>query len=167
MQVTYANRLKYCQLVESSRLGEFDVQLAYLQRGFTEVVPLSAICLFSWDQLEFLVSGNPDIDIDLLKSKTDSSGVPPNTLKHFWSVLKSLTSKEKAGFIRFAWGRSRLPIACEFTSKMRLTAAGSARLPVAHTCFFSVELPNYSTEEEMRHGILTAIHFGVGGILMG
>jgi hypothetical protein len=48
---------------------------------------------------------------------------------------------------------------------MSLTNAGDAKLPVSHTCFFSVELPAYSTEEEMRHGLLTAIHYGVGGVL--
>ena len=36
---------------------------------------------------------------------------------------------------------------------------------VSHTCFFSVELPPYTTEERMRKGLLTAIHFGMGGIL--
>ncbi|CAN0509760.1 unnamed protein product, partial [Scytosiphon promiscuus] len=37
---------------------------------------------------------------------------------------------------------------------------------VSHTCFFSIELPPYSTEERMRQGLLTAIHFGMGGILI-
>jgi hypothetical protein len=56
----------------------------------------------------------------------------------------------------------------DFKTKMKLTPPGGSNpLPVAHTCFFSVELPAYDTEEEMRHGLLTAIHYGVGGILMG
>ena len=49
---------------------------------------------------------------------------------------------------------------------MKLTF-GQGKLPVAHTCFFSIELPEYSTEEEMRTGLLTAINYGVGGILLG
>ncbi len=32
-------------------------------------------------------------------------------------------------------------------------------------CFFSIELPPYSTEQVMRQRLLTAIHFGIGGIL--
>ena len=32
-------------------------------------------------------------------------------------------------------------------------------------CFFSVELPPYSTEAIMRQKLLTAVHFGAGGIL--
>ncbi len=50
---------------------------------------------------------------------------------------------------------------------MRLSSGGKAALPVAHTCFFSAELPEYGSEEQMRRGLLTAIYCGVGGILMG
>jgi hypothetical protein len=42
---------------------------------------------------------------------------------------------------------------------------GDDSLPLAHTCFFSIELPPYSTEAIMRQRLLTAIHFGIGGIL--
>ena len=41
------------------------------------------------------------------------------------------------------------------------------QLPVAHTCFFSIELPPYETEAQMRKGLLTAIHFGAAGVLNG
>jgi hypothetical protein len=34
-------------------------------------------------------------------------------------------------------------------------------------CFFHIELPNYSTEERMRWGLSTAIHYGAAGILSG
>ena len=166
--VTFENRLDYCDLVKDFKLEEFDAQLEAIKSGFSEVVPLTAIQLLSWDQLEILVVGNPIFDIDLWKRRTDSSGVSSKTLSLFWVVIESLTPKEQASFIRFSWGRSRLPVASEFNTSMRLTAASSsARLPVAHTCFFSVELPDYRSEAEMRHGILTAINFGLGGILIG
>jgi len=40
-------------------------------------------------------------------------------------------------------------------------------LPISHTCFFSVEMPPYVTEEQMRWGLTTAITFGMSGILSG
>ena len=76
-----------------------------------------------------------------------------------------MNNEELSLLIRFCWGRSRLPPLKEFTTKMRLTP-GDGRLPIAHTCFFSIELPDYENEDEMRHGLLTAIHFGVGGVLV-
>jgi hypothetical protein len=103
-----------------------------------------------------------------LKANTEVTGLSSSIVNLFWKVMESLTKEEQRGFIRFAWGRSRLPSKSEdFTMKMRLTSGGRAALPVSHTCFFSVELPESKSEEEMRHGLLTAIHYGVGGILNG
>jgi hypothetical protein len=167
MPVTYENRHKYCDLLIAARLSEFDTAIAAMGRGMEEAIPSRALMLFSGAQLDELVCGSPTFDLELWRRNTDSSGVSAVTVGLFWKVLASLTHKELAGFVRFAWGRSRLPPPKEFTTKMRLTSGGSAVLPVSHTCFFSVELPEYRTEEKMRHGLLTAIHFGVGGILNG
>lgn len=169
--VTFHTRMEWCEAVTAARLGEFSKQVAAIQRGMDSVVPIRVLQLFSWQQLEVLVSGDPSIDVEVWKSFTDSSGLPSKTTQLFWKVMETLSPKEHSGFIRFAWGRSRLPPAKDFSVKMKLTrlasGPGGHRLPVAHTCFFSVELPDYSTEEEMRHGLLTAITYGVGGVLLG
>jgi hypothetical protein len=167
MCVTYENRLQYCNAVVAAKLGEFDAAVEAMRRGVEEVIPSQAVLLFSGRQLEELVCGSPLFDLELWRKNTDASGVSPATVALFWRVMATLTQKELSGFVRFAWGRSRLPPAKEFGTKMRLTSGGSAVLPVSHTCFFSVELPEYRTEEAMRHGLLTAIHYGVGGILNG
>merc|ERR1712000_390235 len=164
--VTYETKESYCDKVLEKRLSECDSQIEAMARGMEGVIQMRVLHLFSWQQVEVLVGGNPVFDIDVWKAHTDSS-LPPKTLELFWKVIESLTPKEQEGFVRFAWGRSRLPPAKEFTVRMKLTSRGSEKLPVAHTCFFSIELPDYRTEEEMRHGILTAIHFGASGILMG
>ena len=163
--VTYENKNEFCDLMEKARMGEFSEQVKAMRKGFEVVLPERIIQLFSWDQLEVLVAGNPVIDMAMWKQQSSSSGLSTKLVSMFWKVMESLTNKEQSSFIRFAWGRSRLPPLKEFTTKMRLTS-GAGRLPVAHTCFFSVELPDYETEEEMRHGLLTAIHFGVGGVLV-
>jgi hypothetical protein len=154
--------------VLAARLGEFDRQIAALARGLDSVVPLRVLQLFSWQQLEVLVSGDPRVDIELWRSFTDAAAISPRLAALFWQVMESLTPKEQSGFIRFAWGRSRLPAAKDFTVKMKLTRLSAGhRLPVAHTCFFSVELPEYTTEEEMRHGLLLCINYGQVGVLLG
>ena len=164
--VRFSNRLEYCNAVEYARKHEFDQQVMAIEKGMSDVIPMRVLKLFSWQELEIFVSGSPVFDIELWKSKTESSGLSIKTLELFWNVMTSLTPKEQSGFIRFAWGRSRLPPIRDFTTKMKLTF-GQGKLPVAHTCFFSIELPEYSTEAEMRTGLLTAINYGVGGILMG
>jgi hypothetical protein len=167
--VSFDSRLEWCAAVEAARLGEFNLQVAAIRRGLDSVVPVRVLQLFSWQQLEILVSGDPRIDVEVWKQFTDASAVPPRLAQLFWRVMESLTPAEQAGFIRFAWGRSRLPLAKDFSVKMKLQRLNTPgmRLPLAHTCFFSVELPDYGTEEEMRAGLLTAINFGVGGVLLG
>lgn len=166
-EVTFDNRCEYCNLVRAAKINEFNEQIDAMKNGMEEVIPLNALILFSAKQLEELVCGNPNISIDYWKQHTEvSSGVSRKTVSLFWKVIESLTPQEQAGLIRFAWGRSRLPTRSEdFTMKMKLQRGGRASLPVSHTCFFSIELPDYQTEEEMRHGLRTAIHYGVGGVL--
>jgi len=66
-------------------------------------------------------------------------------------------------FIRFVWGRSRLPVTTTFPTKFvvklleRHGPNHDMYLPSAHTCFFTLDLPAYSTKEIMREKILKAI----------
>jgi hypothetical protein len=76
-------------------------------------------------------------------------------IQYFWQSLEALSSEEKADFINFCSGRSRLPTsASEFPMPFKLTAppANSVKnpddyLPIARTCFFSLSLPKYSSLE--------------------
>jgi hypothetical protein len=165
--VTFANRHVFSNLVEQSRLHEFDPQIAAISQGLSDIVPLSSLRLFTWKQLEITIAGDPTFDMDWWSDHTDYTGFGPDsdTIKLFWKVLGSLTLQEKSGFVRFAWGRSRLPSKTQWTTDMKISNRGDTALPVSHTCFFSVELPDYKTEDEMRKGLLTAIHFGACGIL--
>jgi len=63
-----------------------------LQRGFSCIVPLRILQLFTWQQVEVLVAGEPDIDVDYLKEHTEYRGYKPtdDVIKRFWRVLASL-----------------------------------------------------------------------------
>ena len=60
--------------------------------------------------------------------------------KWFFNALQSFTGEERSKFIRFAWGRSRLPKGASWDKPFKLTKknGGDAQLPIAHTCFFQV-----------------------------
>eukprot|EP00479_Gromia_sphaerica_P002636 TRINITY_DN13102_c0_g1_i1.p1 TRINITY_DN13102_c0_g1~~TRINITY_DN13102_c0_g1_i1.p1 ORF type:complete len:100 (-),score=14.37 TRINITY_DN13102_c0_g1_i1:52-351(-) len=81
-----------------------------------------------------------------------------------------MSCEERRGFVQFMWGRSRLPSTVVGFGKdvfkiSDQVVAGNplksefpdAWLPVAHTCFFSLELPRYSSKEIMRERIVYAI----------
>jgi hypothetical protein len=64
--------------------------------------------------------------------------------------------------VRFTWGRSRLPLtAAGFTQRFKIQSFGrspaDAYFPVSHTCFFSLELPQYSSLDIMKERLRYAI----------
>lgn len=181
-QVTWANRLEYARAVEEFRLHELEVQIGAICRGLAQMLPIDLLALFTWQQLEVLVCGNPDIDIQLLREKTIYSGNVRETDPHiqmFWRVIESFSAQDRREFLQFVWGRSRLPTtkvgfgkdafkisdhtaAILAQNAMPLTYGTSMihdqYLPVAHTCFFALELPRYSSDAIMSDKLLYAIH---------
>ncbi|CAE7904906.1 HERC1 [Symbiodinium sp. KB8] len=165
--VTYETRTEFIARVISARLSESRAQAAAIRRGFNQVVPLGMLSLFAWHEIELLVCGSPRIDIDLLrKHSTYRSGLSPNhpVIQNFWMALHSFSQAERRLFLRFVWGRNRLPTREEdWTSPFSITALSSSRtdsddmLPVSHTCFFQLDLPLYSNFETMRSKLLYAI----------
>ena len=62
-------------------------------------------------------------------------------------------------------GRSRLPLSREqFPEHFVITGVngGDDRLPEAHTCFFTLDLPNYSSAEETYQKLVYASNLTVG-----
>jgi hypothetical protein len=167
--VTFATRMEFVQAAIAQWVRSFAVPIEAIRRGLLSVVPERAMRLLTWKELEILVAGRPEIDVDDLRKHTVYEGYDENdaTIRHFWSVLRSITPEERTLFIRFAWGRSRLPITKKWPKNLKIQRAAMrpGALPESHTCFFAVELPPYETEAETRRALLTAIHFGLGGIL--
>ena len=83
------------------------------------------------------------------------------SVEYFWEVLGELTREERALFLRFAWGRSRAPEGCRGVKCIVESVGGhgdpDARLPVAHTCFFQVDLPRYTCKAVLHEKLLYAI----------
>ena len=163
VQVSYEKAFEYSELVEAFRLNESEKQYAAIRRGMSTVVPLNLLNLFSWKQVESMVCGAADIDIEVLKSKTEYENVNADAphIKFFWEILKEITPKDRSQFLRFVWGRSRLPVNREF-KKFKITQLNKGGnpdgyMPVAHTCFFQIDLPPYSSKEIMREKFLYAI----------
>lgn len=120
--------------------------------------------MFRWDELEEMVCGKPDIDVKLLENVVEYSSCSSSDahIRLFWQALEEFTNEERSAFIKFTWGRSRLPLnAAGFTQRFKLQSfdkhPADNYLPVAHTCFFSLELPRYSTLEIMKEKLRYAI----------
>jgi len=161
LPVKHSDRDEFIRLAINARLSESDQQIRAIRKGLNAVVPANLLSLFSWFDLEMMVCGNPEIDIELLRKHTHFRGFSGSSplAKNLWKCLESFSTEERQMFLRFVWGRSRLPISendwtQEFT--VHLLKASDSSLPISHTCFFSLELPNYSTYDVLRQKLLYA-----------
>lgn len=77
----------------------------------------------------------------------------------FWRVFESLTDEERTMYLKFVWGRSRLPldVSQSHKHKIRFCRAQIDSLPSSHTCFFTLDLPNFSTDEICKKNLTIAI----------
>ena len=86
-------------------------QVSSVREGMARVVPVPLLSLFTGPELETMVCGSPDIPLDLLKSVVTYKGVDANAplVRWFWETLESFSNAERSLFLRFVWGRTRLP----------------------------------------------------------
>ncbi|KAG2937663.1 hypothetical protein PC115_g4078 [Phytophthora cactorum] len=167
VHVTWEDREEYACAVETYRLTEFAPVCGDLSRGVATILPAPTLGIFSWHELRTLVCGKATVDIALLRRRTiygDGCQATDPHIAYFWDVLAEFTDEQKSSFLRFVWGRSRLPThAADFTQDFKISglpkAAGRADmyLPIAHTCFFSIDLPAYSCREVMHDKLVYAI----------
>jgi len=165
--VTLGNWRDYIRLMEECHLQQSAAMFKVFKDGLSAVVPVELFALFTAHELEQLVSGNSQVDVDFIRRCTEYEDISPDSdaVRYFWEVLNEMDNDERTEFLRFVWARSRLPVSAqELSINFKLQGAqGAARetpdkyLPHAQTCFFSLALPSYSTKEIMREKILYAI----------
>jgi E3 ubiquitin-protein ligase HUWE1 len=176
--VTEENKAKYVSLVCLHRMtNAISSQIKAYLDGFYELVSRDLITIFTPRELELLISGLPDIDVHDLKKNTDyvSWKATDKEIKWFWNVLFSLSRNQKAAFLQFVTGSSKVPLAgfgelpgMRGVQKFSLHKASgsSGALMSAHTCFNSLDLPTYNSEEELKEKLLYAIAEGGGTFLL-
>lgn len=117
-----------------------------------------------------LIQGNPELGdfADLARQARYigfEGGADHPTVRLFWGVALSFPLSLQKKLLFFMTGSDRVPILG--LSSLRITLQRSAvpttHLPVAHTCFNQVDLPEYETEDDVRARLLTALEHGSTG----
>jgi len=163
MTVTFASRDEYVRLETHYRLHEFDVAVAQIRKGLGAIVPVHLLSLFTASEVETLICGAREVDVEFLKRNTEYQRLRPTDqhVKFFWTVLEEMSQKERQMFVRFVSGQSRLwSDEKDFLMKFKLMPSqvdNDQILPVSHTCFFSLELPRYSSKQVMREKLMYSI----------
>jgi E3 ubiquitin-protein ligase HUWE1 len=76
------------------------------------LVPAELISIFDAQELELLISGLPNVDIDDLRANTEYHGYKPTDpqIEYFWNILNRLSKEEKALFLQFVTGTSKVKV---------------------------------------------------------
>jgi len=165
MVVNAGRREDYLRALERSRLHELDRQCAAIARGLGTQIPRYLLSIFTAAELELMVCGPPEVDIAVLKLNTIyGDGISENTpsVQLFWQVMESFSQENKQRYLRFVWGRSRLPSStADWERKHKINkftkTPSDDYLPVGHTCFFSLDLPLYTSRQICHDKLLFAI----------
>ncbi|KAF9820248.1 hypothetical protein IEO21_01462 [Rhodonia placenta] len=173
--VTQESKREFVQLSAQYRLySSIKDQIEALLAGFYEIIPKDLISIFNEQELELLISGTPDIDVDEWRAATEYNGYTSSdpVIVWFWRALKSFNREERAKVLSFATGTSRVPLG-GFTElqgvqgvqrfSIHRAYGDTDRLPQAHTCFNQIDLPQYSSYEMLRQQLLLAINEGGEG----
>ncbi|CAH1120985.1 unnamed protein product [Ceutorhynchus assimilis] len=164
------NKMDYIRLVCQMKMtGEIKQQLTAFLEGFYDIIPMRLISIFNEQELELLISGLPNVDIDDLKANTEYHKYQSNSLQiqWFWRALRSFDQADRAKFLQFVTGTSKVPLqgfgALEGMNgvqkfQIHRDDRSTDRLPSAHTCFNQLDLPVYETYDKLRAYLLKAIH---------
>lgn len=146
-EVTFEDRLQYCELVKEKRMKESELQIKALLEGLCMVVPKKVLSLLTWQELEEKVCGRPEIPLSALKqSARYDSGISENSqsVRIMWEALETFTNEERSRFIRFITGRRRLPVTIYIDS----ADSGPSSLPTSATCSNALYLPSYTSVDQ-------------------
>ena len=138
-------------------------QINAFREGFYWLIPFNEIQNFTPDDLDAIIRGNNEVNINDLKENI--SYLYPYSLKHpviqlFFQVISKWNSDNLSKLFLFITGSPQFPV-----NGIKISPGGDQnRLCVAHTCFNQLDLPEYEDEVDMNNKLFLSIqecHFGL------
>ena len=116
--VSFADKDRFCSRVQRACIHQQQAQLKAVAAGLGQVVPRAWLRLFTWKQLEHMLCGASDIDLELLaRHTTYGFGLSQDDahVKYFWQVLGEFTHEQRRRFVKFAFAQVRVATSCGST----------------------------------------------------
>ena len=152
IEVTNENKREYVELMVKWRIQKrVEEQFKAFKEGFNELIPQYLINVFDERELELLIGGIAEIDVDDWKKHTDYRGYTESdeVIQFFWQTVRSWDSEQKSRLLQFTTGTSRIPVngfkdlqGSDGPRRFTIERAGDINnLPKAHTWY--VALTNF------------------------
>ncbi|KAE8636644.1 hypothetical protein XENTR_v10003065 [Xenopus tropicalis] len=174
MVVTNDNKREYIDLVIQWRfVNRVQKQMNAFLEGFTELIPIDLIKIFDENELELLMCGLGDVDVNDWRQHTlYKNGYCPNhpAIQWFWKAVLLMDAEKRIRLLQFVTGTSRVPMngfaelyGSNGPQLFTIEQWGSPdKLPRAHTCFNRLDLPPYDSFEDLREKLLMAVENAQG-----
>ncbi|KAG9857847.1 E3 ubiquitin-protein ligase pub1, partial [Aureobasidium melanogenum] len=173
IEVTDENKREYVELVTEWRIQKrVEEQFNAFIQGFHELIPSDLVNVFDERELELLIGGISEIDVDDWAKNTDYRGYDEKdpVIQNFWKCIRTWDSEQKSRLLQFATGTSRIPVngfkdlqGSDGPRRFTIEKSGEeGQLPKSHTCFNRLDLPPYKTYEALNAKLLWAVEETVG-----
>lgn len=173
IEVTEENKHEYVELIcEWKIYRRIEEQFKAFIDGFNELIPQELVNVFDERELELLIGGLAEIDVEDWKKHTDYRGYQETdqVIQWFWKCIKEWDSEQKARLLQFTTGTSRIPVngfkdlqGSDGPRRFTIEKAGEPnQLPKSHTCFNRVDLPPYTSYESMKQKLTLAVEETMG-----
>ncbi|XP_056258897.1 E3 ubiquitin-protein ligase NEDD4-like isoform X1 [Seriola aureovittata] len=174
MVVTNDNKKEYIDLVIQWRfVNRVQKQMNAFLEGFTELILIDLIKIFDENELELLMCGLGDVDVNDWRQHTVyKNGYCPNhpVIQWFWKVVLLMDAEKRIRLLQFVTGTSRVPMngfaelyGSNGPQLFTIEQWGTPeKLPRAHTCFNRLDLPTYESFEDLREKLLMAVENAQG-----
>ena len=172
IDVTNENKREYVErMVEWRIVKRVEEQFRAFISGFSELIPLDLINVFDERELELLMGGMSEIDVDDWKRFTDYRGFTEqdDVVQWFWQCVQQWPAEQRSRLLQFATGTSRIPVngfkdlqGSDGPRRFTIEKSGEInQLPKSHTCFNRIDLPPYPSKEVLENKLVLAIEEGM------
>lgn len=186
--VTDDNKDEYLDLLMKYKMFDsVKEQLSALLQGVYDVIPRTLLAVFDYQELELLLCGVPNIDVDDWETHTDvkyqdydhASKHEKKVVEWFWDTVRRFSQEERARLLQFVTGTSRVPVEgfkALVSNDGRVRRFGihlipcgappTGLYPKSHTCFNRIDLPVYHTKELLETYLTLVINMEITGFSM-
>ncbi|KAJ3937091.1 MAG: hypothetical protein NXY57DRAFT_982535 [Lentinula lateritia] len=166
--VTEENKKEYVDAVVEYRISRrVKDQFNAFMEGLLELIPLDLISVFDEREMELLIGGISEIDMDDWTKFTDYRGYEKTdqVIEWFWQCIRSWTNERKSRLLQFTTGTSRVPVngfkdlqGSDGPRRFTIEKSGDPQgLPRSHTCFNRLDLPPYQDYQSLETKLIFAI----------
>lgn len=168
IKVTEENKEEYLSLMTQWRFNRgIEEQTKAFLDGFNEVVPLYWLQYFDEKEIELMLCGMQEIDVDDWQANSVYRHYTRNSkqVTWFWQAVRSFDNEKRTRLLQFVTGTCRLPVGgfaelmgSNGPQKFCIEKVGKETwLPRSHTCFNRLDLPPYKSFEQLVEKLTFAI----------